>query len=155
MGFFESRSTKEKKSHFKNLVLMAFADGRFDDGEQKFLGSIGARMGLSPTEVSDVLSKPEKIKLQVPSDQTEKISQMVDLVGMMMVDALKKGLSSESAVNDLNRILDSSQPRRSSSSPPRAAAGSAPRSRRRRVRPRRVRAAASPSAWAAISWPKV
>jgi len=139
MGFFESKSTKEKKSHFRNLVLMAFADGQFQEGEQQLLASIGGRMGLSPAEVSEVLSKPQKIKLRVPSDRSEKISQMVDLVGMMMVDgnidqkeyllcmafakqmgldpgivkvisekmveALKKGLSTDSAVNDLNSIL--------------------------------------------------
>jgi len=139
MGFFESKSTKEKKSHFKNLVMMAFADGQLAEGEQQFLASVGARMGLSPAEVSEVLSKPEKVKLRVPSSQEEKISQMIDLVGMMMIDgnidrkeyllcmafakqmgldpsivkiisekmveALKKGLSTDSAANDISNIL--------------------------------------------------
>ncbi len=86
MGLFESRATKERKSHFKNLVMMAIADGELAENEKKLLASIGARIGLSQDEVSAVLSKPDKIKLKVPASREEKISQMVDLVAMMMVD---------------------------------------------------------------------
>ncbi len=139
MGFFESKSTKEKKSHFRNLVLMAFADGRLEQGERELLARLGAQMGLGPNDVQEVLSKPQKIKVRVPSETSEKISQMIDLVGMMMVDgnidqkeymlcmafaqqmgldtgivktiaekmteAVKKGIPSTSAVNDLNDLL--------------------------------------------------
>ncbi len=139
MGLFESRTVKERKSHFKNLVMVALADGTLADNERNLLASIGTRIGLSQEEVTEVLSKPDKIKLKVPSSQEAKVSQMVDLVAMMMVDgnvdakefvlcmalakemgldpgivkviadkmleALEKGLSSDSAVNDITSIL--------------------------------------------------
>ena len=139
MGLFEGRAAKERKSHFKNLVMMALADGELAENERKLLADIGARIGLSQDEVTEVLSKPQKIKLKVPSSKEKKISQMVDLVAMMMIDgnvdskeimlamalakemgldpaivkviadrlleALKQGLSTEKAVNDIGGIL--------------------------------------------------
>ncbi len=86
MGWFESRSTKEKKSHFKNLVAVALADGKLDDAEAQLLARIGIRMGMDMKEINALLARPEKVKLVLPTDHQEKISQMIDVVAMMIID---------------------------------------------------------------------
>ncbi len=86
MGWFENRSTKEKKSHFKNLVAVALADGKLDDAEAQLLARIGVRMGMDMKEINALLTKPEKVKLVLPTDQREKITQMIDVVAMMIID---------------------------------------------------------------------
>ena len=86
MALFEKRSTKEKNSHFRNLVAVALADGKLDPNETKYLSQLALKWGISPQEVQAILAKPTDIKFVAPKDNQTRIDQMFEIVGMMMID---------------------------------------------------------------------
>lgn len=86
MGFFEFRSTKEKKSAIKNIVAVMHADGKVTDEEQACLQLICTRMEFSTKQLAEILSNPESITFTAPKDSHERACQMVDIVSMMLAD---------------------------------------------------------------------
>lgn len=74
------------KSHMKNLIEMAAADGNFQDIEYDLLKKIAKRNGISETQLSEIKSNPSVVAFEVPVDEKEKFHQLYDLVHMMSVD---------------------------------------------------------------------
>lgn len=74
------------KSHMKNLIEMAAADGHFDTVEYDLLKTIAKRNGISENQLKTIQSNPGGIKFEVPQDEKEKFHQLYDLVHMMTVD---------------------------------------------------------------------
>ncbi len=88
MGLFESRESKEKKSHFKNLVMLACVDGDFDDNEKDFLINTGLRWGLTQRQVMTVLKNPDSVSQVIPKDPEKRLQQLTELVVMIMADGV-------------------------------------------------------------------
>ena len=93
MGFFEkiknsveSTETKSKKSHLKNLYLIAMADGNLDNSEFDFLLNVANKIYLNPSVVQNVIQYPDDIQFYVPIHNKEKIDQIYDCVLMSIVD---------------------------------------------------------------------
>ena len=86
MVLFEGRKARERKSHFRNLVGLAAADGKLADDEAKFLAVLGAKWGVSPKEIQAVLTNPSKVKEAPPKEPRERLNQLVELVSLMIVD---------------------------------------------------------------------
>jgi len=93
MGFFEkiknsveSTETKSKKSHLKNLYLIAMADGNLDNSEFDFLLNVANKLYLNPSVVQNVIQYPDDIQFYVPIHNKEKIDQIYDCVLMSIVD---------------------------------------------------------------------
>jgi uncharacterized tellurite resistance protein B-like protein len=74
------------KSHIKNLIEIAAADGNFDHSELDLLKEIGKKHGISERQVSDIRQKSNSIAFVVPQDSKEKFHQLYDLVRMMTID---------------------------------------------------------------------
>src|SRR5687767_242978 len=74
------------RSHMKNLIEMAAADGNFDLAEHDLLRKIAKRNNITEGHLKDIHKSPEKVKFQVPDDKLEKFHQFYDLVHMMSVD---------------------------------------------------------------------
>ena len=74
------------KSHIKNLIEMAAADGNLDNLEFDLLKDIGRRHGISERQINDVKKNPDAVAFLVPKDAREKFSQLFDLVRMMAID---------------------------------------------------------------------
>jgi len=83
---FTSRETKEKRSHFKNMIALALIDGDFDENEQDFLRQRGMNWGLSKKDVEQVLNNPGKVQFVIPKNPDDRIAQLYDLVVMMIAD---------------------------------------------------------------------
>ena len=86
IAWFESRKTKERKSHFKNLVMLALSDGNLDDKEHGVLCAVGQKWGLSEAQANDVLANPDRVKFILPNDPEERFHQLYELVVMMLAD---------------------------------------------------------------------
>ena len=93
MGFFEkiknsveSTETKSKKSHLKNLYLIAMADGNLDNSEFDFLLNVANKLYLNPSVVQNVIQYPDDTQFYVPIHNKEKIDQIYDCVLMSIVD---------------------------------------------------------------------
>ena len=74
------------KSHLRNLIEIAAADGGFGGEEQRFLEYIALRNNISREELANLQADTSKIPFEVPKSPQEKFSQFYDLVHMMYVD---------------------------------------------------------------------
>ena len=75
------------KSHMRNLIEMAAADGHFADVEFSLLKSIAKRNNISESQLAEIKKNPSGINFEVPSDSSEKFSQLYDLIHMMAIDS--------------------------------------------------------------------
>lgn len=75
------------KSHMKNLIEMAAADGTFADVEYTLLKSIAKRNNISESQLKEIRNNPGPVQFEVPADNSEKFTQLYDLVHMMSIDA--------------------------------------------------------------------
>lgn len=74
------------KSHMRNLIELAAADGNFEDIEYDLLKSIAKRNNISESQLKDIRKNTAATSFEVPTDKREKFHQLYDLVHMMSVD---------------------------------------------------------------------
>ena len=85
-GLFESEEKKRRKSHFRNLVAVAMADGDIDDDETQLLLLLGQKNYLTPAEIQQVLQSPEDVRFVVPQNPRQALDYLWEMVQMMMID---------------------------------------------------------------------
>jgi uncharacterized tellurite resistance protein B-like protein len=85
-GLFKRRDVSTK-SHIKNLIEIAEADGHFVQVEKELLKSIAKRNGITEKEISEIRKNPETIKLEIPSDGNVRFHRFYDLIHMMSIDS--------------------------------------------------------------------
>ncbi|MBL7851396.1 MAG: TerB family tellurite resistance protein [Cyclobacteriaceae bacterium] len=74
------------RSHMKNLIEMAAADGNFADVEYSLLKSIAKRNNISESQLKEIRNNPGSVHFEVPADKTERFNQLYELVHMMTID---------------------------------------------------------------------
>ncbi|HEY5748114.1 MAG TPA: hypothetical protein VIU12_18715 [Chryseolinea sp.] len=74
------------KSHMRNLIEIAAADGGLGTEEQRLLNYAAQRNNISSPELQEMQRNPSNVRFQVPASDREKFNQMYDLVHMMSVD---------------------------------------------------------------------
>ena len=85
-SLYESGERKQDKGHFRNMVLIARADGVLDKTEIELLKKIGAEIGLTEAEIQDLIKNPDKYSVNPPADRMERFEQIVNLIQMAQVD---------------------------------------------------------------------
>jgi len=83
---FESGERTQDKGHFKNLVLIANADGVITKEEELLLNRIGRRIGLTKEQIDSIKENPSKYSVIPPLSKVERLEQMVQLIKMMQAD---------------------------------------------------------------------
>ncbi|MBL6446604.1 TerB family tellurite resistance protein [Fulvivirga sp. 29W222] len=86
MSIFESDKDGRRKSHIKNLISVAMADGHLADEEWALLSKIAHHLGMSSEAIQNIRNNPEEVKFIAPKKYEEKLQQVTDLVAVMMVD---------------------------------------------------------------------
>jgi uncharacterized tellurite resistance protein B-like protein len=74
------------KSHMRNLIEIAAADGRLGIEEQRLLEYAAQRNNISPAQLKSIQADASKVRFEVPSGSEAKFFQLYDLVHMMSVD---------------------------------------------------------------------
>lgn len=74
------------KSHMRNLIEIAAADGGLGSEEQRLLEYAALRNNISTSELNDIQGDLSKVRFEVPRSEREKFYQLYDLVHMMSVD---------------------------------------------------------------------
>jgi hypothetical protein len=74
------------KSHIRNLIEIAVADGGFGAEEQRLLEYAAMRNDISRAQLQDLQTDSSKVRFKVPFSEEEKFFQLYDLVHMMSVD---------------------------------------------------------------------
>ena len=74
------------KSHMRNLIEIAAADGSLVGEEQKLLEYAAHRNNISTVQLKDIQADISKVRFKVPRNEEGKFFQLYDLVHMMSVD---------------------------------------------------------------------
>jgi uncharacterized tellurite resistance protein B-like protein len=74
------------KSHMRNLIEIAVADGGFGIEEQRLLEYAAQRNNISKSQLKDIQADASKVAFEVPHNEEDKFFQLYDLVHMMSVD---------------------------------------------------------------------
>lgn len=82
----KSDEGKTHRSHLKNLMVLAMADGHLDLIEEHLLIAIAHRLGLSESDIEDIKNNLDKIEFSLPKLYDERLEQLGDLFTLMSVD---------------------------------------------------------------------
>ena len=74
------------KSHMKNLLEMAMADGQFDKTEEVYLKKLAKKYGVSKKQLEDIHNNKESIEFIVPDEEDEVFIELYELTKMMVID---------------------------------------------------------------------
>jgi hypothetical protein len=87
MVLFETKKTKNLKSHLANLVAIANSDGNFSVAEKRLIFDIGVKNGLSIDEVKKIIkSDGNSIEFKTPDNDSDRFDELYDLVAMLLAD---------------------------------------------------------------------
>lgn len=87
LTIFETKKAKEEKSHLRNLITLAHADGELSKAEVDAIYKIGETRGLKREDIAVLFSKElEQETVLVPDNDTERFNQIYDLVMVMLSD---------------------------------------------------------------------
>jgi hypothetical protein len=92
-------SLEQRKSHFRNLVFMALADGKLEQGEKTMLSLLGFKWGLQREEVAEIMMIPDSIPVNFPDDPGARVNQLYDLVELMIIDGVMGSKEKELCVS--------------------------------------------------------
>jgi len=85
---FDHPERKQDKEHFIHLIQMANADGKIDDSELEMLGRMGNKLGLTATEVADLLETSKKSEYIPPYELSKRFEQLYDVIKMVYADGV-------------------------------------------------------------------
>lgn len=97
---FESGERKKDRCHFRNMVMIARADGAISANEKTLLDKIGAKLNLTPEQIHEIAKNAKSFNTTAPYGREERFEQMINLVQMAQVD----GHISDDEMNTLERV---------------------------------------------------
>lgn len=74
------------RSHMRNLIEIAGADGNLGTEEQRLLEYVAQRNNISAAELTTIRTQASSVRFEAPRSRDEKFFQLYDLVHMMSVD---------------------------------------------------------------------
>jgi hypothetical protein len=74
------------KSHMRNLIEIAAADGGLGIEEQRLLEYAAISNNISKAQLKEIQENTSKVRFAVPGNDRDKFHQLYDLVHMMSVD---------------------------------------------------------------------
>ncbi|MFN6945224.1 MAG: TerB family tellurite resistance protein [Cytophagaceae bacterium] len=88
LTLFETKKTKAQKSHLKNIINLAKADGYMSDLEIDYIFRLGEKMKFSAEEIEDLIEDSASNIFVKPSNDSERFDQLFDLVSLMLADGI-------------------------------------------------------------------
>ena len=84
--WFGSTPSKERQSAVRNAIGVMLADGKIDPRERAFLKAVCARVGITESELAELVKDPDKVEFVSPKDESERVMQLCDMIFMMLAD---------------------------------------------------------------------
>ena len=75
-----------EKSHIKNLIALAQADGHFSEIEEHLLIEIAHRIGLTRSNLLEIKEELDHIEFTLPEKYDDRIEQFQDLLSLISID---------------------------------------------------------------------
>ena len=85
-NIFKSDKEGLRRSHVKNLIEVALADGHLATEEWNMMVFLAEKFNISEHQIKDIKDNPDKVEFVVPKTHEESIMQIEDLLMVMTVD---------------------------------------------------------------------
>ena len=83
---YETGERKQDRSHFRNMVMIAKADGEISSEENELLHKIGREISLSDEQIDSIIENPSKFNRNTPISRVDRFEQIVNLIQMVQAD---------------------------------------------------------------------
>lgn len=83
---FENIEDATHKTHFFNLLALAWVDKEFVQEERDLLYQLGRQQGLEKRELDKIIKNPKHLTFIIPMNPRERLEQIYDIVCMMLAD---------------------------------------------------------------------
>lgn len=80
--------TNELKSHFLNLYHLALSNSEIDVLELEMLYRIGEEHGVSPTQIQEIVLRPDMVRFSFPETDIEKVKCLYDFARIVWADGI-------------------------------------------------------------------
>lgn len=81
---FESGEHKSRQGHFRNLVMLARADGKIDPEEQLLLNRMARRLSLTDAQVKEIIEHEDQYPTIPPFSLEDRYERFVRFTQMVM-----------------------------------------------------------------------
>jgi len=88
LNYFDHHDRKASKEHFLHLIQVANADGVIDKSEKELLHRIGKHLGLTDTEIDELIQKKDLHTYSPPYELEKRFNQLYDVVAMALADGI-------------------------------------------------------------------
>ncbi len=85
-NIFGSDKEGLRRSHVKNLITIALADGHLSEDEWELLVYLASRLGMEEEEINAIKKNPEAVTFVMPKTHDQRVQQIEDLVLLMSID---------------------------------------------------------------------
>lgn len=85
-SIFGSDKEGLRRSHVKNLISIALADGHLSEDEWELLVYLASRLGMEEEEIAAIKENPEAVTFVMPKTHEQRVQQIEDLVLLMSID---------------------------------------------------------------------
>ncbi|MEO7990114.1 MAG: hypothetical protein ABI663_11260 [Chryseolinea sp.] len=75
-----------RRSHVKNLITIALADGHLSEDEWELLVYLASRLGMEEVEITAIKENPDAVTFVMPKTHNQRVQQIEDLVLLMSID---------------------------------------------------------------------
>lgn len=75
-----------RRSHVKNLITIALADGHLSEDEWELLVYLASRLGMEEEEINAIKENPDAVTFVMPKTHDQRVQQIEDLVLLMSID---------------------------------------------------------------------
>ena len=86
LKIFKTDDTGVRRSHLKDLLSVAMADGHLDEHEWELLKSLAELMEMPESEIASIRENPDSVHFEPPRKYEDKVQQVQDLVALMSID---------------------------------------------------------------------
>ncbi len=86
LDHFDHSERKQDKEHFLHLIQIANADGKIDEAEIKMLYRMGNKLGLTQTEIDDLVKSAGQSAYIPPYELSKRFEQLYDVIKMVYAD---------------------------------------------------------------------
>lgn len=73
-------------AHFASIASLALSDGKISDDEQVLLHSLATKLGVSKSEMAEILKNPDQYPIIPSNSAEERLERMHDLFDMIFTD---------------------------------------------------------------------
>lgn len=91
-------------NHFKNLIFIAFADGKLDEFEKQFLLDKAEDLNISRKDTLALIEKAHHIKFKLPESKEDREDELAEVVAIALVDGEMHPKEYELCLNFAKRL---------------------------------------------------